>query len=227
MIVCGHIHTNHSFDCLVPPHRIVDLAVQEGVNYLIVTDHDTTQGSLDARRYVARRDLSLEVPVAAEYSTDVGDVLVVGVPHDFVGNEKHEVLCKAAKEAGGWTILPHPFVGHDLRSISYDHIDCVEVFNPRCTPSHDDRANTLCQALGKHPFYGCDAHFLRDILRVTVHVPDDNPLASKVTPLQLLRTPASHMHMSQVVKGLKTRRPVDVVKGVVKLAMNPISSRWQ
>ena len=40
-----HVHTFYSPDCIVPPKRIVDAALLDGVDLLLVTDHDSFAGA--------------------------------------------------------------------------------------------------------------------------------------------------------------------------------------
>jgi len=73
-----HCHSNHSYDSIVSIKEIYDFAKNNELDFVILTDHNTIDGSLELRDYVKNKnDTKLKVPVAAEYKTELGDVIVV------------------------------------------------------------------------------------------------------------------------------------------------------
>lgn len=157
----GHVHTWHSHDSLSPPKLVVERAKALGVTSLLVTDHETLAGSIEARRYAQAQGYKLQIPIAAEVRTDIGDVIVANVPEDFELSRDHVRLAKSCKAAGGVTIVPHPYYQHRLEDIDWSVIDAIETVNGRCSSAQNERAAALAQKLGKPEFYGADAHFLR------------------------------------------------------------------
>ena len=70
-----HIHTKYSYDSLNNPRKIVDYAVKHKINLLLITDHDTIKGSLEAKKYATTKKLPVKIIIGAEYLTDIGDVI--------------------------------------------------------------------------------------------------------------------------------------------------------
>ena len=54
-----HVHTSASFDSLAAPESQVKAAATRGLTHIAITDHDTIDGALAARDYVAREGLDI------------------------------------------------------------------------------------------------------------------------------------------------------------------------
>ena len=158
-----HIHTCHSFDCTVTPSKIVDKARKFNIDYLLVTDHDTVAGSIEAAAYAQKMGYDMLIPIAAEFTTNIGDIIAAGVQPDFQKQNDHIALCKQAKEQGAYIIMPHPYKGHRLEKVDFNLIDCIEVYNSRCTIQENLQALDLAYRLNKPMVYGSDAHTLADL----------------------------------------------------------------
>lgn len=214
----AHIHTHHSFDCTVPPRKIVEKALKLHIDYLLITDHDSLAGSIEAAAYAKKKGYAIQIPVAAEYTTDVGDVIVAGVPPDFKRLPDHHLLCKQAKNQGGHVILPHPYKGHLLDKIDFSLVDCIEVYNARCTINENLQAFELAKRLGKPMVYGSDAHTLADLGNAIFAYGGITPLEGETFPARLLPTPWQHNEYSRLVRGVKLRRPKDLLR-VIKRSL--------
>ena len=176
---CFHLHTHHSFDCWTNPKHIVDIALKNKIDYLVITDHDSTAGSCEANGYADKNRLPIEIPISAEYHTDIGDIIVVGVPPDFQKIFDHRILCKTVKSLGGHTILPHPYDGHDLKNADFTHIDCIEIFNSRSSELNNGLAKDLALSLNKNPVFRSDAHFLTDVCNTVFEYSGNTPFESE------------------------------------------------
>ncbi len=201
----NHIHTWHSFDSLISPKKVVDLACRSRIHYLLICDHDSLAGSLAARSYAKENHLDVEIPVAAEYLTNIGDVIVVNISETFEKIWDQAELCSVVKKLGGYVILPHPFKGHNLDAIDYTHIDCIEVFNSRCTIDQNENAFELALQRNKRMVYGSDAHLLGDVLSVVSLFKGNSPFEMQTLPIQLRYTSPVNVIFTQLVKGAKTR----------------------
>lgn len=197
---------------MASPKSIVEKAVRMEIDYLIITDHDSLAGSLEAAAYAARKGYSIQIPIAAEFSTDIGDIIVSGVTPDFAPEKNHRRLCQKAKEQGGSVILPHPYKGHRLHSIDYDLIDCIEVYNARCTMEENLLALELTKEKGKIKFYGSDAHTLADLGNAIFCYQGDHPFTALTEPLRLLPTAWQHNEYSRLVRAVKLRKPKEFLR---------------
>lgn len=200
-----HIHTRHSYDCLMAPAKIVDMAAANYIDYLVISDHDSLQGSIEAREYADKHKLAIEIPIAAEYATDIGDIIVIGIPNQFQKIRDHRELCIAARAHGAVTVLPHPYDGHLLNKVDFDLIDCIEVFNSRSSPTNNQLAAELARRLNKKVIYGCDAHMVKDILNCPFVYSGKSPFEGVPEPLQLKQTSALRKNLSQLIKSIKQR----------------------
>jgi len=210
-----HLHTNHSFDSMVRPQNIVDLAVRKGVDFLVISDHDSLDGSLTAREYAQNLLLPLEVPIAAEYLTDIGDIVVVSIPHVFRRVHDHRELCRTVKELGGHVILPHPYDGHRLDKVDFTHVDCIEVFNSRSSQTNNLKAIELARQLQKNVVFASDAHFLKDVCNSIFLYAKETPFEGETFPLHLSYTPPHRKDVSQIIKGWK-QRDLRLILGMLK-----------
>lgn len=73
-----HLHTTHS-DGTLTPTEIVDLCADRGLKVIAISDHDSTEGVIEATR-AAQRHSDLVVIPAVELSTDVpvGEIHLLG-----------------------------------------------------------------------------------------------------------------------------------------------------
>lgn len=52
MKIIFHIHTKYSFDSLLCPKKIINLAWKKGIDYVFITNHNTTQRASEDKKYV-------------------------------------------------------------------------------------------------------------------------------------------------------------------------------
>ena len=87
-----HTHSNRS-DGSFTPSELVDLAVQKGITYIALTDHDSIEGIDEAKRRAeeisSSSDTKISVIPGIEFSTDWNgrDVHVVGLNIDHTNKE--------------------------------------------------------------------------------------------------------------------------------------------
>ena len=217
-----HLHTHHSFDCLTSPKKIVLNAVKNGLDLVVITDHDTLQGSIEARKMVQKLKLAIEIPIGGEFTTDIGDVIVINVADTFTPHFSHVKLCTQAKEQGGITILPHPYDGHTLENIHFDLIDGIEVYNSRSSETHNAKAEALALKLGKPYLYGADAHFLQDMMNCCF----EGSLMHSAKPLMKKTTPPYRLALSQMIKGIKQRDGMLFLRSAKKIFKGIFSCEW-
>ncbi len=201
-----HIHTQHSFDCLTSPGRIVQWAKRRSVRVLGITDHDTIRGALEAADYAKQTDV--QVIIGAEYATDHGDIIGLFLTEEIHSRRSFEVI-EAIKSQGGVSVLPHPFHGHDIIAKLADAVDMIEVFNARCSDNQNRQALELARSLGKPIIGGADAHFLRDLECCVNHYESGACLtAGSFLKAQWAwngrRSSMANLHLSQAIKGWKT-----------------------
>jgi len=128
-----HCHTTASHDGLTSPAGLVEACRREGLDRVIVTDHNTIAGALEARRI----DPTLVI-VGEEIMTTAGELLAAFVSEEVPsGLEPMDAILRL-KAQGAFISVSHPFDW--LRSPwepkilteLLPHIDAIETFNARC-----------------------------------------------------------------------------------------------
>lgn len=156
-----HIHSSYSLDSILNPSKIIDISRKKGLDGIAVTDHHTIQGGLKSR------DLnrsSLIVIVGSEIKTEWGDVVCLFLEREITSKRFLEVVEQVRKQ-GGILILAHPFWKHTLSEELLNHVDLIEVFNSRISPSRNRKGERLAQKRGLPQVAGSDAHLPWEIGR--------------------------------------------------------------
>lgn len=108
-----HTHTNRS-DGSMSPSELIDRAIQNGLSYIAITDHDTVSGLDEAIEYA--KDKPITVIPGVELSTEYHgrDIHMVGLGIDYKAEEfvsyldefvksrdiRNEKMCRMLTEAG-------------------------------------------------------------------------------------------------------------------------------
>ncbi|MHC1627052.1 MAG: PHP domain-containing protein [Methanoculleaceae archaeon] len=157
MLRCDlHVHSKYSGDSESSIPEILSYAARAGLDAIAITDHDTTEGAVEALGYPSP---VLVIP-GVEVSTLQGHLLVLGVEEAPPPGREFSRTVEAARRLGGLCILPHPF--HLLRHGAgnrFAEVDAVETFNSRyITGSANRKAARLARACGIPQVGGSDAH---------------------------------------------------------------------
>ncbi len=100
-----HIHTTYS-DGSLPIERIVKIANDQDLDYLIFTDHDNLQGLRDGKQGWHGSTLVL---VSYELSTTAGHYLALRVPKEVPRLQSAAWAIEAVSAQGGLGFIAHPF----------------------------------------------------------------------------------------------------------------------
>ena len=160
-----HTHTKYSSDGIIEPDKVVKTAIKRGLSGIAITDHDTLEGSLMAKKYETE---DFEVIIGSEISTERGEIIGLFLSHEIKSNIFQDVL-EEIKEQDGITVLPHPF--DDIRRNGINPgkkdiklVDCVETFNSRCLrQKYNNKAIEFARTNGLSGVAGSDAHFASEI----------------------------------------------------------------
>ena len=169
-----HCHTSASPDGLNTPAEIVAAARRRGLDKLIITDHNTIRGALEAQEQAP--DL---VIVGEEVLTQEGEILAFFVSEEVpAGLPAREAIARL-REQGAVLSIAHPFdrlrQGHwplpTLLEV-LPLVDAVEVFNARAMwPGANRRAQALAHARGMPSTAGSDAHAALEVGRAVTLLP--------------------------------------------------------
>lgn len=160
MIFDLHIHSKYSFDSILEPKRIIEVAKKRGLNGVAITDHNTIKGALETEKI--NEDQDFFVIVGSEISTEVGDVIGLFLNEEIKSRNSMEVI-EEIKNQEGIVVLPHPYASHKLNDELVNSVDLIETFNSRTTPELNEKAKKLAEKYNKPFIANSDAHFESEI----------------------------------------------------------------
>jgi len=157
-----HVHSVFSGDSLLRPETIVKVAMKRGLEGIAVTDHETVEGGLRARRLAAK---GLSIIVGYETRIQKRDIICLFVEEITRASDMEE-LHERTKEKGGITILAHPYrMFAPTIGIEKVEVDAIEVFNSRLSLVRNRKGEELARRLNKPRVAGSDAHVASEIGR--------------------------------------------------------------
>jgi len=156
-----HCHTSFSKDCLTRPADLVKAAPRKGIDRLIVTDHNSISGALEAQAI----DPELVI-VGEEIMTTRGEILAAFVKEEIPRGLSPQETIRLLQDQGAFISVSHPFdrlreggwKERDLLEI-LPQVDAIEVYNSRCLlPSFNRRAKAFAEKYDVAGTVGSDAH---------------------------------------------------------------------
>ena len=207
-----HIHTKYSFDSNSEPAAIVDRLYKRGISLVIITDHNTIKGAMEAQLYAEKKyKEKLQVIVGEEVLSDAGDIIGFPILKEIPKGDYQDIISNM-KEQNAKICLPHPYKSHDLFLIHDEkfisEFDFIEIFNSRLSDNLNIYAEKLCKKFQKIPIIGNDAHTIEDL---------DNCHLEYNKEMQIIdsrkgKTPQRNIRKSQVINAKKKNRIPDIFK---------------
>ncbi|MEM1122337.1 MAG: PHP domain-containing protein [Bacteroidota bacterium] len=190
-----HTHTHHSYDSRMKPAKILRLAKARGLDGIVICDHNTIKGGIEARQL--NTDANFEVIVGAEILTNAGDVTGIFLEKEIEAREFHAVVAEIRSQ-GGKVILNHPYYAHDLSLVDFSKIDYIEGYNGRCNEKLNQKAVALAQKHNLPIIAGSDAHLYQEVANCVTEV--DN--LENLQPINCTYKPTKQLYimLSQYIK---------------------------
>lgn len=173
-----HAHSIYSKDSLIPLEKLPEICRARNIDRLILTDHNTAQGALDA----ARQFPMLVIP-GEEVMTTRGELLAWCVTETVPPGLTPDDAIRRLREQGAAIGVSHPFDRHrggawklhDLLDI-VEQVDAIEVLNARCLHAADNQqALEFAADHGKLMTAGSDAHMRLEYGRAVMEMPPFAP----------------------------------------------------
>jgi predicted metal-dependent phosphoesterase TrpH len=174
-----HSHTIASKDSLLHPADLVVAARRKGIDRVVVTDHDSIAGALEAKKLDPERVLTGE-----EIMTTRGEILAAYVTEEVPPGLSPKETIRRLREQGAFISVSHPFdrlreggwLEPDLQEILH-LVDAIEVFNSRCMlPRFNTEAGEFAIRNRVPGTVGSDAHAAFELGRSLLLVePFENP----------------------------------------------------
>jgi len=153
-----HVHTNASFDATTSLRSLLSVAANHKVTHLAITEHNNFDSFQKACELLPSLQSPIELVPAVEYTTEVGDIIVLFVSELLVFRTYQDLL-REAKARGGIIVLPHPFKRRTYPSDLVASLDLYELANCRGAAKTFDPS-----PFGAMGFiFGSDAHNYMDL----------------------------------------------------------------
>ena len=226
MILDLHVHSKHSFDSFLKPKDIICAAKKKGLDGIAITDHNTINGGLEARKL--NPDPYFVVIIGAEISTEMGDIIGLFLEKDIESRTGMEVIDEIHRQ-GGIAVLPHPYKGHKLLNEEcIRKIDVIECFNSRTSRENNRKARDLAERFKKPAIGGSDAHFCSEIgaCKVILKSTDiRNEIMNGKIELKTVYTPLAMQSVSQMVKSIKLKKYTELPALFTRLIINIVRGK--
>ncbi len=215
-----HCHTIYSKDSLVEPRKLVEAARRKGLDRLIVTDHNSIGGALEAQKIAPEL-----VIVGEEILTTQGEFLAAFVREEIPAGLEPLVVVRRLKEQGAFISVSHPL--DPMRGWKREHlleilphIDALEVFNARCIDvKFNDDARAFARQHSIPGTVGSDAHTLMELGRATLTVA---PFSNAESLRRVIASGAEDVQVSSPFIHFTSRYAVFAKKhGLVKWPRKP------
>lgn len=166
-----HCHTCWSKDSLLRPADLVVACRKKGINRVVVTDHNTIGGALEAQRI----DPELVI-VGEEIMTTRGEILAAFVQEEIPRGLEPMQVIRLLREQGAFISVSHPLDrirngawGNKELDQIIDYVDAIEVFNARCWFAEDNTlAANFAREHQKPGMAGSDAHIAFELGRAVM-----------------------------------------------------------
>ena len=201
-----HIHSTISYDGLNSFSKLASFVEKFELDFIILSDHDTINGSLHLSKILKERGFKVEVPITAEYKTSKGDIIATYINKEIKNLEWHSFISEV-KNQGGVLILPHPYDGHkDIEELAAN-VDAIEVFNSRSSLKNNCKSYLLAKKFKKPMLWASDSHLPFTLKNVIVGYEGDilfrdALLQDKVIPIVAKRSTYFDLFFSQLKKAL-------------------------
>jgi predicted metal-dependent phosphoesterase TrpH len=200
MQVDFHTHTGTSLDSGVDPERLVDVAVQRGLDALVICDHGHIGGALVAREVAGRTRQSLLVIVGEEVKTTEGEIIGLFLDEEINNGLTPELTVALIHGQGGVVVVPHPFDRHRTSRLSFaalqrisGSVDAIEGLNARTLRHADDlAARRWASERGTPALAGSDAHNYAEVGRARTLIPEFRDAGGLLAALPHARITGEH-----------------------------------
>ncbi len=191
-----HCHTTYSKDSTVKIQDLVIACENKGIQKLVVTDHNTISGALQAQKLDSHHFI-----VGEEIMTQQGELLGIFVKEEIPAGFSALKTVELLRSQGAFISVSHPMdvfrSGHweinDLFSI-VSYIDAIEIFNSRCLlPQFNTRAREFSQRYKLLGTVGSDVHSIVEVGKATLTLPDFDEAPSLKHALTMAQP---HVHLS-------------------------------
>ena len=159
-----HIHSKYSPDSRTEPDDIIKYSVKLGLDFISISDHN---------KFNKYKSESIIIIPGEEVTSIDGHILALFIEEEIPKGLSQMETIDRIHDSGGIAILAHPFrMVNGIGKKYVNSYDAVEVKNSRCGKGCNRKALKLANQLNVGKTAGSDAHFLNEIGRVYLEIPD-------------------------------------------------------
>ena len=166
-----HCHTIASKDSLTTPEELLEACHRKNIDRVVITDHNTIAGALQARELDPER-----IIIGEEIMTAEGEILAAFVKEEIPPGLYPTDVIARLREQGAFISLSHPFDklrdGHwkfEALLKIIPHVDAIETYNSRnMWPGGNKQAKRFAEKHGLPGTVGSDAHTSYEIGKATM-----------------------------------------------------------
>jgi predicted metal-dependent phosphoesterase TrpH len=155
-----HLHSCYSDDAVGSPEEIIKSLRKRGLSGMALTDHNTIEGSLKARK-IAPKDF-LVIP-GLEISTADGHLLALNVTENIPKGLSVEDTVERILNIGGVPVVPHLFrllsgIKKEKLTAIHTKLSVIEVFNGCSVPNTNLKTAKVAHEFNLGGTGGSDSH---------------------------------------------------------------------
>jgi predicted metal-dependent phosphoesterase TrpH len=204
-----HFHSKYSYDSILSIKSIVNFALKENLNFLVLTDHDAISGSIALKEYINKNNYNIEVLISAEYNTEYGDIIALNINSE-IKNMEFDLFVNEVKEQNGLLLLPHPYKGHKHIDYISTRVDLIEVFNARTDDISNEKAYRLAETNNIRKYYSTDAHNYASLKNSIIEFKNKGSLVESLTQSEIKQVSSIKSYYietiySQFIKAIKLK----------------------
>jgi predicted metal-dependent phosphoesterase TrpH len=159
--VCDfHIHSQYSFDSILPIKKIITISKRKRLDCIAITDHNSLKGATEAKK---NADDNLMIIVGSEIRTEHGDIIGLFLNEEVSSKIYFEVIDEI-KSQGGLVVAPHPYKSQIKNYLKY--VDIIEVMNARISEKLNHQAIDYSEQHSIPGIGSSDAHIGYEIGKI-------------------------------------------------------------
>jgi len=152
-----HFHSCHSFDATNSLRNIIKALKNFKITHLVLTEHNNLDSYNLICDLIKKENIPVEIIPACEYTTEVGDLIILFCDKLLKFDNYKELIDKAKNEKA-LIALPHPYKRDSYPKDLIEKIDLYELLNLRGANRYFD--NSIFK--NKNFFFGSDSHNFLD-----------------------------------------------------------------
>lgn len=165
-----HCHTVASSDGMITPDGLLKAAALQRLDLIAITDHDTTGGAFEFRKWFRKKNANTEILIGEERTlSNKCHLIGLFLKEDIVSQDLQPVMDEIHAQ-GGLVLVPHPYRLKDgllgPRGAGLGKLagaDAFEIHNAKGSRTDNEHSRENLPVSSHSVFGGSDAHYEADV----------------------------------------------------------------